>query len=115
MKIFSILCLACLALGCSTTHRGFSQPDLTKVRVGMTRQEVVKAMGRPDSVAVQGNTEYLEYGWDQFMDGVVGSAEWYYVRLIDGQVESYGRKGDFGTTVQPQQRQQIEIIQRPPK
>lgn len=89
------------AAGCSTTNSGFSKPDLSKVSVGMTKQEVIKAMGKPDNIAIQGEREYLEYGWDKAYDGVVGASEWFYVRLINGKVESYGRKGDFGTTRNP--------------
>ena len=90
-------CLS-LAAGCSTTNSGFSKPDLSKVRTGMPKQEVIDALGKPDNIATQGRTEFLEYGWDKFMDGLVGSADWYYVRLVDGQVEFFGRKGDFDST-----------------
>jgi hypothetical protein len=84
-----------LLIGCSTTNSGFRKPDLSKVNIGMTKPEVIAALGKPDGTASQGATEYLEYGWDSPWDGVIGVAEWYYVRLIDGGVESFGRKGDF--------------------
>ena len=64
----------------------------------MNREQVIKALGKPDNVATQGRAVYLEYGWDKFMDGIVGSAETFYVRLVDGRVESCGRKGDFDST-----------------
>ena len=67
----------------------------------MTKQEVIEALGKPDSVSSQGNTEYLEYDWDVFMDGKVGSADRFYVRLVNGSVESHGRKGDFDSTKNP--------------
>lgn len=35
------------------------------------------------------------------MDGLVGAAEWYYVRLVDSHVDSFGHKGDFNTTKNP--------------
>jgi hypothetical protein len=55
--------------GCSTTHSGFRKPDLSKVRNGITKAEVIGAMGQPDDIATHGRVEYLEYGWDKFMDG----------------------------------------------
>lgn len=96
-----LVAFVALAAGCSTTHSGFRKPDMSKVHVGMTKGEVVASLGAPDNVATKGRLEFLEYGWDKFMDGVVGAAEWYYVRLIDGQVESFGRKGDFDSTKNP--------------
>lgn len=66
-------------------HRGFSKPDLSNVRIGMAKQEVIDSLGKPDSVAAKGQTEYLGYGWDIFMDGIVGSAEWYFVRIVGWQ------------------------------
>src|SRR4051794_21558631 len=67
----------------------------------MTKPEVIATMGKPDSISTQGRTEYLEYGWDKFADGIVGASEWYYVRLLNGKVESYGKKGDFDSTKNP--------------
>jgi hypothetical protein len=51
---------------------------------GMTRSEVISQLGKPTDVAGTGNVEYLWYNpanrfWQR-----------YYVRLIDGKVESYG-------------------------
>lgn len=103
MRTELLIMAFCLSLvaGCSTTNSGFRKPDLSKVRTGMAKQEVIDSLGEPDNIAAQGRTEYLEYGWDKFMDGLVGSAEWYYVRLVDGQVESFGRTGDFDSTKNP--------------
>jgi hypothetical protein len=98
--------------GCSTTNSGFSKPDLSKLAVGMSRAEVVTKMGKPDSVSIQGRVEYLDYGWDKAFDGVVGASEWYYVRLIDGLVESFGRKGDFGLAGPPPTKIEQTIDQR---
>lgn len=97
------LFLLLFAVGCSTTNSGFSKPDLSQVRAGMAKQEVLAILGKADNVAMSpgGRAEILEYGWDVFMDGIVGSAEWFYVRMVDGHVESFGHKGDFDTTKNP--------------
>ena len=114
IKSFSlaIAAIAIGALAACTTNSGFSKPKLSRISVGMTKPQVIAAMGEPDDVATQGNLEYLEYGYDRFMDGIQAPVAWYYVRLINGRVESYGKKGDFDTTALPQTRQQIEIIHR---
>ena len=67
----------------------------------MDKQAVISALGKPDETSTAGPTEYLSYGWDSPWDGRVDVAEWYYVRLINGKVESFGRKGDFNSTKDP--------------
>jgi len=46
----------------------------------------------PDRVAAKGNTEYLIYSYRN---------DEYFIRLIDGKVEAYGRQGDFDSTKDP--------------
>ncbi len=73
-------------------------PDMSKVSLGMTKQEVIAALGKPETVAAKGNYEYLMYeGEASYSDGRLGG-EFYFVRLVDGKVESYGKKGDFDST-----------------
>lgn len=96
-----VLAVASFLSACSTTNSGFSKPDFSKVSVGMTKAETLVALGKPDTTATQGRQEYLEYGWDDPWDGRIAPAEWYYVRLLDGRVESFGRKGDFNSTKNP--------------
>jgi outer membrane protein assembly factor BamE (lipoprotein component of BamABCDE complex) len=78
--------------------------DLTRVSVGMEKQEVLSKLGKPTRVAVQGTIEYLEYeayensGWD--WQGK-RNYRWMFVRLVNGRVESFGRKGDFDSTKNP--------------
>lgn len=36
---------------------------LNDVALGMTKQEVISAIGRPDSVSAEGDVEYLVYHW----------------------------------------------------
>lgn len=105
MKLTAFLAVITVVLGlvtgCSTTNSGFRNPDLSKISVGMTKAQVIAALGKPDTAATQSQTEYLEYGWDSPWDGRIAPAEFYYVRLVRGLVESYGRKGDFDSTKNP--------------
>jgi hypothetical protein len=76
----------------------------------MSKAQVIEALGRPHQVAAQGRAEYLTYNLPRSGSDDVwyGRTVPYFVRIVDGKVESYGVRGDFGTTVQPQQRIQIE-------
>lgn len=68
----------------------------------MTKDEVIAVMGKPVSVSAQGRTEYLNYSLSETDDqAFYGITIPYYVRLIDGRVESFGRMGDFDSTKTP--------------
>ncbi len=77
----------------------------------MTKDEVFRVMGNPISVSAQAGLEYLNYalseprddafrGWTRayYVRPVTVKTTPYYVRLINGRVESYGRTGDFAST-----------------
>ena len=60
---------------------------LEKISLGMTKPEVLTQLGTPTDAAGSGNVEYLWYNplnrfWER-----------YYVRLVNGKVESYGPLG----------------------
>lgn len=105
-----ITALAFIVSSCAST-------DTTKLHVGMTRDEVVAVMGKPEAVSAAGNVESLSYSLEETASftssssmvqpmGSVGSVtssaymgsgssrsvhmQPYYVRLVDGKVESYG-------------------------
>jgi hypothetical protein len=73
---------------------------LNHVRLGMTRTEVVQAVGSPDSISAKGDIEYLVYLWGSPKE-LVGVPREYFVRLKDGRVDSYGEKGDFDSAKDP--------------
>jgi hypothetical protein len=57
----------------------------------MTKDEVIAVMGQPNSVAAQGKNEDLNYSVkDDSGGGYFQIDRPYYVRLVDGRVESYG-------------------------
>ena len=76
---------AFLLVGCATASK------MNSVSLGMTRDQVVGAIGDPSSTSEMGNTQYLKYQL---------TSDWiftdrYYVRLTDGRVDAFGRVGDF--------------------
>lgn len=80
-----------------------SPKKMNHLNIGMTKQEVISVLGSPDSTAAPGNgVEFLRYTldpWNGFWDP--SATEAYFVRLVDGRVDSYGRVGDFDSTKDP--------------
>jgi outer membrane protein assembly factor BamE (lipoprotein component of BamABCDE complex) len=92
----AVLIMALLLGGCATAHK------ISSVQLGMTKDDVISVMGKPISVSAQGGAEYLNYALSETDDDAfMGWTKPYYVRLIDGKVESYGRTGDFDSTKTP--------------
>jgi outer membrane protein assembly factor BamE (lipoprotein component of BamABCDE complex) len=76
---------------------------MNRLSVGMTKKEVVSTMGEPSSTAAPGHgEEFLRY---ELSPTVIAAqhhiTQEYYIRLIDGKVESYGRMGDFDSAKDP--------------
>lgn len=95
--------LACAAVilmvGCEKPN-----PDLYKIQMGMTEKDVMRKLGKPDSVSMQGNYKYLEYESYEYNQwtGVKENIRYFFVRINDGRVDLFGRKGDFNTTQHPE-------------
>ncbi len=77
------LLLAALLAGCVSADR------LNDVRIGMTKDQVISLLGKPDSMSAQGTIEYLTYYL--VTDNGYGRDVPYSVRLVNGKVESFGR------------------------
>ncbi|MEI7999535.1 MAG: hypothetical protein WCH62_08535 [Candidatus Omnitrophota bacterium] len=102
----AFILLVCLGIiGCATV------PALNNVSLGMTKAEVVKVLGAPSSVSAKDNTEYLKYEDHSFATnwrrqneqekGFYTSTPEFFVRLVNGKVESYGKVGDFDSAKNP--------------
>lgn len=78
MKIFIAALLLMVLCSCAPWS------EIHKVSLGMEKSEVVQLIGNPVEASGSGNEEYLWY--------VPVNKFWnrYYVRLVDGRVESYG-------------------------
>lgn len=81
--------LLVLIMGCVTTRR------INRLQMGASREEVIRLLGQPDSISASRNAEVLHY---QLRDSI---NDWYaspyYIRIIDGKVDSFGRLGTYGT------------------
>ena len=97
MKLVTLLVSLLLLLsGCVTSHK------MNHLSVGMPKHAVLSALGRPNSTASPGGgVEILRYNLLTDSGDGWGRAEEFFVRLVDGNVESYGRMGDFSSTQDP--------------
>ena len=85
-RIIIIFIAVVFLFGCAGSFQ-----KMNNLKLGMTKQEVIEAIGSPNSTSAIKNVEYLKY---RIGAGVFYSDE-YYVRLLDRKVEAYGQKGDF--------------------
>lgn len=83
-RTFFVALAIVLIAGCATGHK--VRNDL---RVGMTKQQVIGELGRPDGVRQSGNYEALEYA-NRLISGWSWDRADYYVILKDNRVVSYG-------------------------
>lgn len=112
MKKF--LLIICLVLVSTFSYARRVAKFMTRLQVGMTTEEVVKIMGEPESVSTINSCVYYNY-LDSRMDPIVMYIHetWYYVRFINGKVDSFGREGDFDSTKDPKETIDINITQQP--
>jgi hypothetical protein len=73
-------------LGCAGSSK-----KMNKLKIGMTKQEVIEAIGQPNSSSAIRNVESLRY---RLNPGGFSPNE-YYVKLLDGKVVTYGKRGDY--------------------
>ena len=84
-KVILLVLVTMLFLGCAA-----SASKMNSLELGMTREKVIEAMGSPSSTSESEGVLYLKY---RLRDGYVSDD--YYVRLVDGKVDAYGRFGEF--------------------
>jgi len=111
--ILGILTLVVLFTGCAPKANLMAK-NMNNASLGMTKQEVIKAMGEPQTVSATHGVEYLNYrlctregnfwndwrcrGWENF-----------YVRLKSGKVDAYGKLGDFDSTKIPESKHTYDV------
>lgn len=87
-----LLPICCLAFSIHLAGCAASASRLERLRVGMTRDDVTKAIGRPRSTTAQAGTEVLLYQFTDkpFGDGMIFPGT-YYVQLKQGRVVGWNR------------------------
>lgn len=93
----SISLVTILALGCAK-----AKPTLQSIQPGMTEDAVIEQIGEPASVALHGQAKIYRYeSWDMDFYHHRTNIQEFYVRFVNGVVESFGRMGDFDSTKNP--------------
>lgn len=73
---------------------------MNRISLGMSKNDVIRALGRPVSVSATDRTEYLNYRFAEETWNAPDRVP-YFVRFRDGKVDAYGRLGDFDSTKTP--------------
>lgn len=106
--IAPVFLLIALLAGCATAE----SRKMNQVSLGMTKQQVIEVLGPPVSTSAKSGVEYLNYRFLE-VDAVerrhADPTTPYYVRLVEGRVESYGRLGDFDSTKTPETKSTIDL------
>ena len=85
--VFVVLLLMGLLVGCAGSAK-----RINNLQQGMTKAEVIDIMGEPDYTSSTKDVEILSY---QLTSGGL-LKETYFVRIYNGTVDRFGRRGDFG-------------------
>lgn len=100
MKKFLVLMLAVLLFGCATSSRA-----INRLSVGMTKDQVICKMGQPTSTAATEGMEVFKYKLHkpEMGDLFVSDFDYstYFVRFVNGHVDSFGEMGDFDSVKDP--------------
>lgn len=82
-RVVGLALAVMLLFGCAS--------KMNQVQLGMSRDQVISAVGTPSSTSAMDNTEFLKY---QLCSDWIFTDR-YFVRLTDGKVDAFGRVGDF--------------------
>lgn len=104
-----------LITSCATSSKPSS--SLNRLNVRMSKAEVIQTLGNPESTRADGAVEFFIYSlkertvWPGENVPIVPSAviEKYFVKFVDGKVQSYGRLGDFDSTKPFETKHEIDV------
>lgn len=94
-----IIIMVVCALGLS----GCVSSKLNQLETGMRKKEVIEIMGNPYKTSAHNNYEYMSY---HLYNPDLSYSD-YFVRLVNGKVDSYGLVGDFDSTRVPESKHTI--------
>ncbi len=102
--LFALVLTAILTTGCATAYK------MNSINIGMTKQKVISVLGPPRSTSAKNGVEYLSYRFSETNDNAFyGISSSYFVRIINGKVDSYGRLGDFDSTKPIETKRTIDL------
>ena len=75
--------------------------NMNMISLGLSKQQVIEILGEPVSTTATYTNEYLNYAFAEGCRVSIPTVRCplspYFVRIINGKVDAYGRSGDFGT------------------
>ena len=86
-RMLILFILSILVLGCAGSSK-----KINNLNIGMTKAEVIAAMGEPNYTSAANNVELLSYK----LTSTSLVSDTYFVRIKDGKVERFGQQG-FGS------------------
>jgi len=86
-RMLILFILSILVLGCAGSSK-----KINNLNIGMTKAEVIAAMGEPNYTSAANNVEILSYK----LTSTSLVSDTYFVRIKDGKVERFGQQG-FGS------------------
>ncbi len=104
LKYTSVLILF-LLIGCATGADKWTADKMNSIEIGMTRDRVIELLGMPSSTSAIESKVYLSY---YLRERHYGTRP-FFVRLIDGKVESFGRRGDFDSTKVKENKTTLDV------
>jgi hypothetical protein len=87
--IGTIVVVVSLLAGCAQWQSGVNAFNTMRLQVGMTRDDVIATMGKPQIREAYGRTEFLIYRTDLPVSN--GNADFTPVALVGGKVTGWGR------------------------
>jgi outer membrane protein assembly factor BamE (lipoprotein component of BamABCDE complex) len=92
MRFLLPLLVICSVSGCVLTPTAHK---MDRLELGMSRQDVIGALGRPVSKGADPSGETLYYRFSETgADEINGIASAFFVKIVDGKVEAFGRVND---------------------
>jgi hypothetical protein len=89
MNMRIVIHIFCLLIGCASSAK-----KLNRSSIGMTKAEAIQAMGTPKSTSASQGVEHLIYILDASRTDAIMPEE-YFVRIVSGRVDSFGRVRDL--------------------
>lgn len=98
--------------GCAAYDIGRKSNEMNNISIGMSKADVISKIGQPSRVSANEGVEYLiyrlvddvNYEQSSISLGLIPPSTKkndYFVKVIENKVVSYGKVGDFGTSIEP--------------
>jgi outer membrane protein assembly factor BamE (lipoprotein component of BamABCDE complex) len=84
-KLLAPVVLVGFLCACGTPGGHIKAGDPSVVTIGMSKDQVIQKLGRPENATAEGNTEYLNY----ILERPWWQDKPFRVKIVDGKVVSY--------------------------